>query len=102
GAAERNEHRSVPSFWSDQYDAKIQAVGLPRLAERVHMAEAAPDGDRFVAVGERDGTVIAAYGWNGARRLPLYRRHIAAGTSVDEVLAAVREDPKAFGAPVAA
>ena len=102
GAAERKEHTSVPSFWSDQYDVKIQAVGLPRLAERVHMAEAAPDGDRFVAVGERDGTVIAAYGWNGARRLPLYRRHIAAGASADEVLAAVREDPKAFGAPVAA
>jgi 3-phenylpropionate/trans-cinnamate dioxygenase ferredoxin reductase subunit len=102
GAAERKEHTSVPSFWSDQYDVKIQAVGLPRLAERVHMAEAAPDGDRFVAVGERDGTVIAAYAWNGARRLPLYRRHIAAGAGADEVLAAAREDPKAFGAPVAA
>jgi 3-phenylpropionate/trans-cinnamate dioxygenase ferredoxin reductase component len=101
GAAERKEHTSVPSFWSDQYDVKIQAVGLPRLAERVHMAEAAPDGDRFVAVGERDGTVIAAYGWNAARRLPLYRRHIAAGAGADEVLAAVREDPKAVGAPVA-
>ena len=27
-------YASVPSFWSDQYDVKIQAVGLPHLAER--------------------------------------------------------------------
>ena len=99
--SERKEHTSVPSFWSDQYDVKIQAVGLPGLVERVHMAEAAPDGDRFVAVGARDGKVVAALGFNAARRLPWYRRQVADGAAVDTVLAAAAEDPKAFGAPAA-
>ena len=100
--AERRAHTSVPSFWSDQYDVKIQAVGLPRLTERVHMAETAPEGDRFVAIGERGGRVIAAYGWGAARRLPFYRKQVAEGANVDDVLAAAKDDPKAFGAPVAA
>jgi NADPH-dependent 2,4-dienoyl-CoA reductase/sulfur reductase-like enzyme len=100
--AERKAHTSVPMFWSDQYDVKIQAVGLPALAERVHMAEVAPEGDRFVAVGERDGKVVAAYAFNGARRLPVYRRHVGESAPVAEVLAAVAADEKSFGAPVAA
>ena len=98
--AERREHTSVPMFWSDQYEVKIQAVGLPALAERVHMAEAAPEGDRFVAIGERDGTVVAAYGWAAARRLPLYRKQVAEGARAGDVLAAVAADPKAFGSAV--
>ena len=100
--AERKAHTSVPMFWSDQYDVKIQAVGLPALAERVHMAEVAPEGDRFVAVGERDGKVIAAYAFNGARRLPVYRRHVAETAPIADVLAAAAADEKSFGAPVTA
>ena len=89
-------------FWSDQYDVKIQAVGLPRRAQAIHVAEASPEGDRFVAVGERDGRIIAAYAFNGARRLPVYRRKVADGATVEDVLAFAREDEKSFGAPVAA
>ena len=87
-------------FWSDQYDVKIQAVGLPRLASKIHMAEAAPEGGRFVAIGERDGTVVAAYGWAAARRLPFYRKQVAEGARAGDVLAAVAADPKAFGSAV--
>ena len=98
---ERKPYAAVPSFWSDQYDVKIQAVGFPRLAERVRVAEAAPDDDRLVAIGERDGRVVAAFGWNGARRLPLYRRQIADEARAEDLLATVASDPKAFGAPAA-
>jgi NADPH-dependent 2,4-dienoyl-CoA reductase/sulfur reductase-like enzyme len=100
-ADERKPYVAVPSFWSDQYDVKIQAVGFPRLAERVQIAEASPEGERFVAVGERDGRIVAALGWNGARRLPLYRRHIAQEAAAQDVLRAIGDDPKAFGAPAA-
>jgi 3-phenylpropionate/trans-cinnamate dioxygenase ferredoxin reductase component len=100
--AERREHTSVPMFWSDQYDVKIQAVGLPRLASKIHMAEAAPEGDRFVAIGEREGTVVAAYGWAAARRLPFYRKQVAEGARAGDVLAAAAADPKAFGSAVTA
>jgi 3-phenylpropionate/trans-cinnamate dioxygenase ferredoxin reductase component len=93
-AEERKPYTSVPMFWSDQYDVKMQAVGLPRLAEKVVIVE--DDGERFVAIGERAGRVVAAYGWNGARRLPPYRRHISQGATPDDVREAVKNDPRAF------
>lgn len=99
---ERAPHAAVPSFWSDQYDVKIQAIGLPQRARRVQVAEATPEGDRFVAIGERDGRVIAALAFNGARRLPWYRRQIADGTAVEALLEQLAGDPKAFGPPLEA
>ena len=98
---ERKPYTAVPSFWSDQYDVKIQAVGFPRRAERVRIAEQSPEGDRFVAIGEREGRVVTALGWNGARRLPWYRRQVGEGATASDLLAAVAQDPKAFGAPAA-
>ncbi len=97
--AERAPYVAVPSFWSDQYDAKIQAIGLPRLAERVEVVERTPEGDRFVAVGERDGRVVAALAVNGARRLPWYRRRVADGVALDALREELAGDPKALGAP---
>jgi 3-phenylpropionate/trans-cinnamate dioxygenase ferredoxin reductase component len=98
---ERRAYTAVPSFWSDQYDVKIQVVGLPRQAQEVRVVEAAPEGDRFVAVGVRDGHVVAGLAFNGARRLPWYRRQIGEGATLDAVLDAVAEDPKSFGTPEA-
>ena len=37
-ARERQAHEAVPYFWSDQYDVKIQAAGLPGLAAERHRA----------------------------------------------------------------
>ena len=95
---ERKPYAAVPSFWSDQYDIKIQAIGLPRLSEAVQVTEATPDGGRFVAVGTRAGRAVAAYAFNGARRLPWYRKQVADGATLDAIVAAVAGDAKAFGA----
>jgi NADPH-dependent 2,4-dienoyl-CoA reductase/sulfur reductase-like enzyme len=100
--ADRAAYTAVPSFWSDQYDVKIQAVGLPRRAGAWRIVEATPEGDRWMAVGERDARVVAAVAFNGARRLMVYRRAVGEGTPVDELLAAVAADEKAFGSPTGA
>src|SRR3954447_1916394 len=76
---ERVVFDAVPSFWSDQYDVKIQAVGLPGRAARFAVAEGSVEDGRFVAVGERSGRVVAAVGWNAARRIPWYRRGVGGG-----------------------
>ena len=89
----------MPYFWTDQYDVKIQSVGLPARAERVTVLEATPEGDRLVLGGERDGRLVAAIGFNAARRLPFYRGRLAARPPIEEVVAAVRADEKAFGDP---
>jgi 3-phenylpropionate/trans-cinnamate dioxygenase ferredoxin reductase component len=92
---ERETYASVPSFWSDQYDVKLQAVGLPHLAERQYVVEESGDGARMVAVGERGGMLVAALGFNAARRLPGYRRRIGSPLDLDEI----RTDPQSLGAP---
>jgi len=98
-AAERTPYVAAPYFWSDQYDVKIQAVGLPGRAERIELVEQSPAGDRLVAVGVRDGRAIAAIAFNAARRLAWYRRRLADPPACDELLAAVAADPSALGAP---
>jgi 3-phenylpropionate/trans-cinnamate dioxygenase ferredoxin reductase subunit len=92
----------VPYFWSDQYDVKIQAVGLAARAERVQMLEATPEGDKWVAAGVRDGRVIAVIGFNAMRRLALYRGRLAERPPLEEMVAAVAADDKALGDPAGA
>jgi NADPH-dependent 2,4-dienoyl-CoA reductase/sulfur reductase-like enzyme len=67
----------VPSFWSDQYDVKIQSVGFPHLADaETEMAETSGP-YRFVATTERGGRLVGAVGFNRAGRLAGYRRRLA-------------------------
>ena len=96
---ERTPYAAVPYFWSDQYDVKIQAVGLPARAERVQMLESSPEGDKWVAAGVRDGRMVAAIGWGATRRLAFYRGRLAQMPPIDDVVAAVAGDEKALGAP---
>ena len=63
-AAEPKPYEAVPYFWSDQYDVKIQAAGLPARAQRVELIE--PD----VAVGL-------------ARRPRRQRRHLQRAAPAD-------------------
>jgi NADPH-dependent 2,4-dienoyl-CoA reductase/sulfur reductase-like enzyme len=92
-------YAAVPYFWSDQYDVKIQAVGLAARAERVQMLEASAEGDKWVAAGVRDGRMIAAIGWGAMRRLAFYRGRLAEMPAIDDVVAAVARDEKALGVP---
>ena len=96
---ERTPYAAVPYFWSDQYDVKLQAVGLAGRAERMRPLEATPEGDKLVLGGERDGRLVAVVGFNAARRLAFYRRRLAEMPPIDDVVAAVAADPKALGAP---
>jgi NADPH-dependent 2,4-dienoyl-CoA reductase/sulfur reductase-like enzyme len=95
---DRVPYAAVPYFWSDQYDVKIQAVGLAARAERMRLLETTPEGDRLVLGGERDGRLVAVVGFNAARRLAFYRRQLAEMPPIDDVVAAVAADAKALGA----
>ena len=101
-AGERAPYAAVPYFWTDQYDVKIQAVGLAARAERVEMLEASPDGEKWVAAGVRDGRLIAVIGCNAMRRLAFYRGKLGAMPPLAEIVAEVAADDKALGDPAAA
>jgi NADPH-dependent 2,4-dienoyl-CoA reductase/sulfur reductase-like enzyme len=97
---ERKPYDQPPYFWSDQYDVKIQALGLPARAARLELLEATEDGSRLVYGGERDGRLVGVIAINAARRLGAYRMALADPSSYEELRVSVAGSEKALGAPV--
>ncbi len=81
-AAGANEpYRSVPSFWSEQYDLYIQGVGWPSAgAQRVRRPLA---GDAMLAFETDGARVTAALGINAQREIAAARRLIERRIPVD-------------------
>jgi NADPH-dependent 2,4-dienoyl-CoA reductase/sulfur reductase-like enzyme len=65
---------SVPYFWSDWYDNRIQFVGTPRADE---VLVACPADDGFVALYRRDTRLVGALTVNRPKDIMKYRRRIA-------------------------
>ncbi|MEE2851982.1 MAG: FAD/NAD(P)-binding oxidoreductase [Actinomycetota bacterium] len=53
---------AVPYFWSDQYDIKLQMLGVPTDYDAVEIIEGNPEGWQFVGAYGRDGRTIAVLG----------------------------------------
>jgi 3-phenylpropionate/trans-cinnamate dioxygenase ferredoxin reductase subunit len=70
------EFAPVPYFWTDQYDAKVQAYGL--VGEGLEYAVVAGDpGERkFAALYGRDGVVTGGVGWNLPREIRKLRQSV--------------------------
>lgn len=66
-------YRPVPYFWSDQYDVKIQVLGLPAADDEVVVVDGSLEEGRFVAVYGRDGKLTGALGFGRPRQLMGYR-----------------------------
>ncbi len=75
---------SVPYFWSDQYDVKIQCLGEPEATDIVHVVE--DDGRKFLAFYERDGVVAGVVGGGMPGKVMKVRNKIATGAPIADVL----------------
>ena len=78
------EVSSVPYFWSDQYDVKIQCLGEPIATDTVHVVE--DDGRKFLAYYERDGVVAGVVGGGMPGKVMKTRAKIAAAAPISDVL----------------
>lgn len=77
---------TVPYFWSDWYDVRIQFVGSPD-AEEVRLVDGDPaEGGRWVALYRRGDRLIGALAVNGQTEIMKYRVQIMKGGSWDEAL----------------
>jgi NADPH-dependent 2,4-dienoyl-CoA reductase/sulfur reductase-like enzyme len=78
----------VPFVWSDQYDRKIQTVGVVSAEADVdvHIAHGTLADRQFVALFGRNGRLMGALGFNRARFVMQYRRIIAERGSWDDAL----------------
>lgn len=56
------EYHEVPYFWSDQFDVKVQMLGVPTDYDALEVVEGDPDSWEFVAAYGRDGHTIAVLG----------------------------------------
>ena len=77
----------VPFFWSDQYAAKIQMIGLPDAGDEVVVVIGSGSEGKMVALyrsGDRLSGVLAI---SQPAKLMGYRPLLAAGASFDEALA---------------
>ncbi len=75
---------TVPYFWSDQYDVKIQCLGEPDATDMVHLVE--DDGRKFLAYYERDGILAGVVGASMPAKVMKVRSKIAAGAPIADVL----------------
>jgi len=76
----------VPFVWSDQYDRKIQTVGVVSADAEMHVAHGTLEERQFVALFGRGGRLLGALGFNRPRFVMQYRRMIAERGSWDDAL----------------
>ncbi|MFG1608013.1 NAD(P)/FAD-dependent oxidoreductase [Actinoplanes sp. NPDC049265] len=77
GAGAGVVHRSIPTFWTDQYHYKLKAVGWPAAADNVSVVADEPGRQRLVAEFHRAGQLVAAATVNDHRAHLRYRRRLA-------------------------
>jgi len=68
----------MPSFWSDQYQHKLQSFGLPGLATEIVVVQGEPVG-ACVAEYRRDGALVGVIGIDATSALVPYRAALMAG-----------------------
>lgn len=79
------EYATVPYFWSDPYDSRIQFVGLSD-AEEVRVVSGQPTGDRFIALYRSGDQLVGALALNRQAEIMKYRRLINTRAAWDEAL----------------
>jgi NADPH-dependent 2,4-dienoyl-CoA reductase/sulfur reductase-like enzyme len=72
---------SVPYFWSDQYDRKIQFIGAARPHDEMVIVEGSLADRRLTALYRRGDRLVACLAVNQPRALIKYRKLLAAGVS---------------------
>jgi 3-phenylpropionate/trans-cinnamate dioxygenase ferredoxin reductase subunit len=92
-AGGRDVYRTVPSFWSEQYDLYIQGVGWPTAgSERIRRPL---PGNAALTFETSEGRLVGALGINVQRDLAAVRRLIERAVPVDPAALADPEQPLA-------
>ncbi len=78
---------TVPYVWSDQYDLKIQVLGLPEPDDEVVVVDGSVEEGRFLALYGREGRLSAAVGFGRPRLLMRFRALVERGAGLAEATA---------------
>ncbi len=80
---------SVPYFWSDQYDLKIQSIGRLSAADETCIARGSLEDRKFLKLYGRKGRLAGALGFGEARRVLALRRKMYEGIGFEAARAEV-------------
>ena len=80
---------SVPYFWSDQYDLKIQSIGRLPAADETCIARGSLEDRKFLKLYGRKGRLAGALGFGEARRVLALRRKMREGIGFEAARAEV-------------
>jgi len=83
---EAKPFESVPMFWSDQFDIKIQGVGSPKPTDDLVLAGGTPESEKFIALYGGAGRLVGAVAFNQPSKLIQLRVLIGKRGGVDEAL----------------
>ena len=81
---EAKPFESVPMFWSDQFDIKIQGVGRPKPTDELIFAAGTPESEKLIALYGRAGRLVGAVAFNQPPKLIQLRMLIAKRGGLDE------------------
>jgi NADPH-dependent 2,4-dienoyl-CoA reductase/sulfur reductase-like enzyme len=87
GSAAAVPYDPVPFFWSDQYSAKIQMIGLPAADDEVVVVSGSGAEGKMVALYRSGDRLAGVLTISQPAKLMGYRPLLAAGASFDEALA---------------
>jgi 3-phenylpropionate/trans-cinnamate dioxygenase ferredoxin reductase subunit len=79
---------AAPYWWSDQYDVKLQGLGLPQADDDVQVVEVGPR-SRPVALYSRAGRLTGVVGFSAAAVVMRLRESVRDGVPLDDVLASL-------------
>lgn len=85
---------TIPYFWSDQFETKIQSIGIPEPDDEVVVVAGSLRDRRFVACFGRDGQLSAAVGFSMPRDLMRFHPLLARSAAFDEALALAKKEFK--------
>lgn len=91
---ERKPLTEVPYFWSDQYDVKIQGLGIPSPEDQIDVVAGDAAEHSFLAVCSRDRRVSAAFAMNMPALLARCRKAVAERADLADLLEAAPWAPK--------
>jgi 3-phenylpropionate/trans-cinnamate dioxygenase ferredoxin reductase subunit len=74
----------VPYFWSDHFDTKVQALGLPMPEDDVEVIDGSLASGRFVACCVRAGRLSGVVGFGRPRQVTALRPLVARGAPLAE------------------
>ena len=74
-------YKEMPWFWSDQYDLKLQMVGISRNFDEVHIIGSTEDAE-FLACYGKEGSLIAVDSVNMSKPFMLMKKALSGGSRI--------------------